>query len=197
MKKTILVLILLGMFVNVFPQSYDVKYTAEYVLKDAGGNEKSRMKYYRNGDKLKFQKVDNRGKADESTTDIYIFKDDPNVYTIVTNSAGKFGSKYARDVISIFMQTGVFIFDLGNVSTVFNNNTRVGSGTVLGKECVKYTVASNGEVSSDYYIYQDNLMLKRSVGNAVIGNTIEAITYDITSEVPESMFVVPTDVKYY
>jgi len=197
MKKSILVLIVMGIYLNVFPQSYDTKYTSEYVLKDAGGNEKSRMKHYRNGNKLKFQKIDNRGKVDESTTDIYIFKDEPKVYTIVTNSAGKFGSKYALDVMNVFMQTGIYIFDLGDVSVVFNNNTRVGSSTVLGMECIKYTIASNSEASSDYYIYQDNLMIKRWVGSAADGNSIEAVTYDNTSEVPESMFIIPADVTYY
>jgi hypothetical protein len=95
----------------------------------------------------------------------------------------------------IGMQTGIYILDLGNIDKVFNSNTRVGTGNVLGMECVKYTVASNGEASSDYFMYQDNLMLRRSVGSATEGNTIETISYE-TSVVPESIFILPADVQY-
>lgn len=195
MKKTIFALFFLGLFVNVFSQTYDVKYKAEYALKDARGTEISRLMHYRNGNKLKFQKVDNRGKANETTTDIYIDKDEAKIYMIITNSAGKFGTKAALDIMYIGMQTGIYILDLGNLDYIFNNNTRRGAGTVLGKECVKYTVVTDGESSSDYYMYQDNLMLRRSVGNATEGNTLEALSYEVTT-VPESTFIVPTDVQY-
>jgi hypothetical protein len=94
MKKVILVILLLGIYVNIFPQTYDVNYTSEYVLKDARGNEISRLKHYRNGSKLKFLKVDNAGKTNESTTEVFVNKDDAKIITVVTNSAGKFGTKH-------------------------------------------------------------------------------------------------------
>lgn len=197
MKKTILVLMLLGIYINIFPQSYDLNYSVEYALKDAGGTVLSKMKLYRNGTKMKFVKIDNAGKPNETTTDIYILKDENQVYSVVTNSAGKFGSRKALDIMYVFMQTGVYIFDLGNDGKIFNSNSRNGSGTVLGMDCEKYTVASNSEASSDYYMYQDNLMLKRSVGSVSEGNTIEALSYDNTTPVPESLFTVPADVTYY
>ena len=195
MKKIIIVIFLLGIYVNLFPQSYDLNYTAEYVLKDARGNEISRLKHYRNGNKLKFYKVDNSGKSNETTTEIYIYKDDAKIITVITNSAGKFGSKAALDIMYVGMQTGIYILDLGNIDYIFNNTSRAGTGNVLGMECSKYTMASNGEASSDYYMYQNNLMLKRSVGSAAEGNTIEAVSYD-TGVVPESNFVIPTDVRF-
>jgi hypothetical protein len=180
----------------VFSQDYDVKYIVEYAFKDAGGNILSKMKMYRNGSKIRFQKFSNTGKPDSTVTDIYIFKDEPKIYNIITNSAGKFGTKNAVDLMYVGMQTGVYILDLGNDGQIFNSNSRAGSGSVLGRDCVKYTIVSNAEASSDYYMYQDNLMLKRWVGSTAEGNSIEALSYDNTSDVPESIFVLPADVQY-
>ncbi len=201
--KTYLSAILLSIIIFngvLFSQEYDTKITAVYALKDARGTVLSKIKFFRNENKLKFTKVDNEGKSNETTTDIYILKDEPKIYNIVSNSAGKFGSKNAVDMSYVGMQTGIYIFDLGNDGTIFNSGTRVGTEMVLGKECVKYTIASQtvpGDyASSDYYIYQNNLMIRRHVGNASEGNTIEAISYDISSDVPESIFVVPLDVQY-
>jgi len=157
----------------------------------------SKIKLFRNGSKLKFTKKDNTGKPDSSTTNMYIFKDDNMVYTIITNSAGKFGTKHAVDLSYVGMQTGVYILDLGNDGTIFNSTSRASSGSVLGMDCVKYTIVSSADASSDYYIYQDNLMLKRSVGSVTEGNTIEALSFDNTTTVPESMFELPADVTYY
>lgn len=197
--KTILLLvtavIFFGSAVNSQP-AYDTKYTVEYALKDARGNILSKMKLFRNGSKLKFQKFDNVGKPDSTVTNIYIFKDEPKIYNIVSNSAGKFGSKNAVDMSYIGMQTGVYILDLPNDGKLFNSSTRAGSAVVLGFDCVKYTIATQGDASSDYYMYQDNLMLKRWVGSPSEGNSIEALSYDNTSDVPESIFIVPADVQY-
>ncbi len=205
MKKINIIVITL-VFCTIFTgldllsQTYDTKYTIEYALKDARGNILSKMKMYRNGGKIKFVKFDRVGKPDSSTTNIYIFKDEPKIYSIITNSAGKFGTKNAVDMSYVGMETGVYILDLPNDGKIFNSNTRAGSESVLGMECVKYTIASQtvpgDHASSDYYMYQDNLMLKRWVGSPTEGNSIEALNYDNTSEVPESMFVVPTDVQY-
>lgn len=195
MSKIVFILVLLGMYINLYPQTYDVNYTAEYALKDARGNEISRLKLYRNGNKLKFLKVDNSGKSNETTTEIFVIKDDAKIITVITNSAGKTGTKAALDIMYVGMQTGIYILDLGNIDYIFNNTSRAGTGNVLGMECVKYTVASNGEASSDYYMYQNNLMLKRSVGSSTEGNTIEALSYD-TNIVPESIFTIPADVQY-
>lgn len=185
---------------NIFTQSYDTKYTVEYALKDAGGNIKSKMMLYRNGSRMKFQKFDNTGKPDSSVTSIYVFKDEPKIYNIVVNSAGKFGTRNAVDMMYVGMQTGVYILDLPNDGKLFNSSTRAGSETVLGLDCAKYTIASQtvpgDHASSDYYMYQDNLMIKRWVGNAAEGNSIEALRYDNTTDVPESIFTIPGDVQY-
>jgi hypothetical protein len=197
LRKTIFVLFILGMFIDLFPQSYDVNYTIDYALKDARGTVLSKLKLYRSGNKLKFVKIDKAGKPDETTTDMYILKDENQVYTVITNSAGKFGTRHAVELSYVGMQTGVYILDLGNDGTIFNSNSRSGNATVLGMDCVKYTIVTQGDASSDYYMYQDNLMLKRWVGSPTEGNSIEALTFDNTTPVPESLFVVPTDVTYY
>lgn len=165
-------------------------------MKNASGVVQSRMKLYRDGSRMKFEKLDNSGKPDSTRTEIFIFKDEPKIYNIVSNSAGKFGTKNAVDLSYVGMQTGVYILDLENERRLFNSSLVSGSGSVLGMECVKYTIASDGEASSDYYMYQDNLMLKRWVGNAAEGNSIEALNYDNTSAIPESTFTLPAGVNY-
>lgn len=192
----IAVLVLFGLGVSLHSQNYDTKYTVVYALKDAAGNELSNVKLFRNAEKMKFQKVSNSGKPDESTTDIYINKNDPKIHTVITNSAGKFGGKYDLDIMYVFMNTGIYVLDLGHDGKIFNGTTKDGSGNVLGMDCVQYTVASDGSASSKYYMYQDNLMLKRTVGNSTEGNSIESLTYDNTSDVPESIFLIPSDVQY-
>lgn len=196
MKKSILFLLASIFVMQVFGQTYDTKYTIEYVLKNASGNIQSRMKLYRDGSLMKFEKIDNSGKPDSTRTEIFIFKDEPKIYNIVSNSAGKFGTKNAVDLSYVGMQTGVYILDLENDRRLFSSSYINGTGTVLGMECVKYTIISNGEASSDYYMYQDNLMLKRWVGNAAEGNSIEALSYDNTSAIPEGTFTLPGGVQY-
>src|SRR4030095_6031922 len=106
MKKVIILIAALSIFTSIiYPQSYDVKYTVEYALKDVRGTILSRMKLYRNGSKIKFQKFDNIGKPDSSTTSIYILKDEPKIYNIISNSAGKFGTKNNVDMSYVWMQT--------------------------------------------------------------------------------------------
>lgn len=196
MKRSLVFLFLLGFLLQANSQTYDTKYTIEYVLKNASGVIQSRMKLYRDGSRMKFEKLDNSGKPDSTRTEIFIFKDEPKIYNIVSNSAGKFGTKNAVDLSYVGMQTGVYILDLENERRLFNSSLVSGSGSVLGMECVKYTIASDGEASSDYYMYQDNLMLKRWVGNAAEGNSIEALNYDNTSAIPESTFTLPAGVNF-
>jgi hypothetical protein len=176
--------------------NYDVKFSAEYVLKDIKGNEINRMKLFRNGTKLKFTKVDNKGKDNETTTDIYIFKDEQKVYSIVSSKKAKFGGKHSLDMTYIGMLTGVYIFDMGNDGSIFNSSTQAGTGSVLGNECVLYDILVTADGKSEYYMYQDNLMLKRFAGTSTDGSTLEAISYDSSTDVPESIFVIPDDVQY-
>ncbi|CAN5651433.1 hypothetical protein BH10BAC5_BH10BAC5_03730 [soil metagenome] len=208
MKKIFLLTLLLGLYANVFSQTYDVNYTIEYALKKADGTEINRLKLFRNGDKLRFQKFSNQGKADSSTTDIYINKNDPKIYMITSNSAGKFGTKSDYDYMYAGMATGIYILDFDKMdangrsmlrSQIFTPASQSGTGTILGKECTKYTLITQSygseTASSDYYFFQDNLMLLRHVGTQNDGNNIEALSYD-SGIVPESMFTIPVDVLY-
>ena len=198
MIKTILFMFLFTVYsLIIFSQTnYDEKYSVEYVLKDIKGNEISRFKLFRNGSKLKFTKTDNKGKENESTTDIYIFKDESKAYTVISDKNIKVGNKHALDMSFIGMQTGVYIFDLGNDGSIFNNSMKAGTGSVLGYECVLYNLISYGDARTDYYMYQDNLMLKRFAGSSTDGSTIEAISYDVTGNIPESTFTLPSDVQF-
>lgn len=201
MKKIILTLSLVIFLFSQsisFSQSYDVNYTIEYALKKADGTEVSRMKFFRNGNQMKFLKMSDSGTPQEAKTEIFINKDDRKIYQIISNSTGKYGSKFDLDVMMVGMQTGVYILDLGNVD-LFNAGSLTGTGTVLGKACKEYTIVmqSNGTqlARSVYYIYQDNLMLKRSVGSDVEGNAIEALSYN-TAVVPSSVFDMPADITW-
>lgn len=201
MMKTILCAILFLMCFSAenYSQTFDTKYSAEYVLKDKSGTVISRMNHYRNGDKLKFVKVSNKGKADEMTTEVFIFKNEGKVYTLYTSKNVKMGNRHAIDLSFVGMLTGVYIFDLGNDGAIFNSNTRVGPEMVNGRECIRYNLvprdAPPGGIT-DYYFYQDNLMLKRVVGSVEENNSIEASSYDAGADVPESMFTLPAGVEF-
>ncbi len=196
MARTILFLLFFIFSSIIFSQSYDQNYTAVYALKDARGTEISRFKHYRNGNKLRFNIVQNSGMDNEKTIDIYIFKDEGKVYTVTAGRGYKTGSRHALDMSFIGMQTGVYILDLGNDGSIFNSNSRNGTNTVLGNTCTIYTLATQGDAKSEYSMYQDNLMLKRVVGSPTEGNTLEAASYDPNANVPESMFTLPTDVQF-
>jgi hypothetical protein len=116
---------------------------------------------------------------------------------VTSSSAGKFGSKHSMDMMYVGMQTGIYIFDLGNDGTVFNNNSKSGYGTVLGNDCVRYNLITAPDGGTDYYMYQDNLMLKRVAATSTDGSTIEALSFDNTTTVPESLFELPPGVIYY
>src|SRR5260221_14474561 len=77
MKKITAILFIFnfGFSCFIFPQSnYDTKYSSEYVLKDKAGTVLNSFKHYRSRDKLKFVKVSNKGKDNETTTEIFVFK---------------------------------------------------------------------------------------------------------------------------
>lgn len=201
MIKTFFISAVLFMFFTtiIFSQTYDTKYSSEYVLKDKSGTVLNSFKHYRSGDKLKFVKVSNKGKDNETTTEIFVFKNERKVYMVISGKNYKSGTRFNMDINSVFMQTGVYIFDLGNDGSIFNSNTRVGPEMVNGRECIRYNLvprdAPPGGIT-DYYFYQDNLMVKRVVGSVEENNTIEASSYDAGADVPESMFTIPTGVEY-
>lgn len=181
---------------TAFSQTFDQQYSSEYVLKKSDGTEINRMKHYRSGGKLKFTKVDNAGTEKETTTDIYIFKDENMIYQVTSGRQGKIGLKKPLDFMYAGMLTGVYIFDLGNDGSLFKSSYLSGTSDVLGMPCDKYTFATQGDASSDYYIYQNNLMLKRWVGSPTEGgNSIEATSYT-AGAVDESMFILPEGITY-
>jgi len=175
---------------------YDKKYITEYVLKDIRGNEINKMTLYRNGSKMKFVKINNKGKEDEVTTGVYILQDEQKVYTIISSKKITIGYKHSIDMSYVGMLTGVYIFELGNDGSIFNNRTRSGNVNVIGKDCVKYNIITSPDGSSDYYMYQDNLMLKRFAGTSTDGSTLEALSYNTEVEIPESTFLLPADVQF-
>ena len=178
------------------PPDFDTKYKIEYALKDARGTVLSKLLLQRDGDKIKFTKVDNRGKPDEMTTEMFIFKNESKVYTVYTTSVLKMGNRHSLDLSYVGMQTGVYILDLGNDGTLFNSSYINGTETVLGKECTRYIIVSQGDARSEYDMYQNNLMLKRWVGSTAEGNSIEALSFDGTSDIPAGTFTLPTGVEF-
>lgn len=197
-KTAIIIVLLLISFLNGMTQTanYDTKFKAEYVLKDIHGNEIGRIKVYRNNDKIRFNKVENPGKENELNTDVYAFKNENKSYMITSGKGVKLGYKYSAEMIFLGSLTGVYMFDLGNDGTVFNSSTRAGTETVLGKECVRYNLLTSADGTSDYYMYQDNLLFKRVAATSTDGGIFEVISYDNSSEIPESLFIVPVDVQY-
>ena len=199
MKKIEIFILLFAFCIvnSAFSQNtYDVKYTVEYVLKDYRGNEINRLKLYRNGDKLKFTTTANKGKDNEQTTDIYVFKNEGKVYTATITKNFKTGNRHSLDMSFIGMQTGVYILDLGNDGSVFNTNARSGTGNVLGYECTLYNLLTSPDGGSTFYMYQDNLTLKHFAQTTTSGTTLEAVSFDNSADVPESIFTLPSDITF-
>ena len=169
MLKSILFLFIFCSSLVLSQPVYDTKYSSEYVLKDARGTELNRFRHYRNGNKLKFTKVSDRGTDKETTTDIYVMKDEAKVYTVISGRGYKSGTRQTMDLSLVGMLTGVYILDLGNDGTIFNSRARNGTAAVLGRDCVVYTITAFGDAKSEYYMYQDNLMLKGWVGSVAEG----------------------------
>lgn len=200
MKKSILISALLFccLICDAFSQdpAYDLKYAVNYELKDINGNVKGGVKLYRDNDKMRFTATENRGTDLEKTTDIYIFKTEGKIYTVITGRGYKSGSRHAIDISFIGMQTGVYIIDLGDPIPLFPASEISGNGAVLGKDCVRYLIASFGDAKSEYFMYQNNLMLKRFVGSSAEGNTLEATSYDTNADIPAGTFTLPAGVDF-
>ncbi len=198
MKKTILLtaFVFCLFHVRAYSQDYDLKYTVNYELKDARGDVKGSVKLYRDNDKMRFTSTENRGTDLEKTTDIYIFKNEGKIYTVITGRGYKTGSRHAIDISFVGMQTGVYIIDLGDPIPLFPASEISGSGQVLGRDCTRYLITSFGDAKTEYFMYQNNLMLKRSIGSTTEGNTIEATSYDNTSDIPPGTFTLPTGVDF-
>ncbi|MDD5360550.1 MAG: hypothetical protein PHN88_00345 [Ignavibacteria bacterium] len=176
---------------------FDTKYTAEYVMKDIRGSELGRLKLYRNNNKLRFSKTENKGKDDEISTDVYVFKDENKAYLITSTKKIKLGFGHSSDLMTfVGMLTGIYILDLGNDGTIFNPSIKSGTDIVLGRECFKYTIMTAPDGGSFYWMFQDNLMLKRTAATSTDGTIFEAISYEPGIDVPESMFVLPADVQF-
>ena len=195
MKKITVVLFILGMTFNLFSQPYDTHYSIEYALKKADGTLISLMTMVRDGDKMKFTKINNRGKDDENKVDVYVFKNEGKVYTINTYRTFKMGTRHALDMSYVGMLTGVYLFELGNDGTIFNSNSLSGNTSVLGNDCTVYILATQGDAKSEYDMYQDNLMLRRFVGSPTEGNVLEATTFNKDAVISPSEFVIPADVQ--
>ena len=176
---------------------YDKKYTVEYSLKDIRGNEIGRIKLYRNEDKLKFTKTDNKGKENEVVTDVFIFKGEKKIYTITSSKKLKLGNKNNLDMNFVGMLTGVYILDLGNDGSIINSSRRTGTKNFLGKDCTEYTILTTADGGGTYYyFYQDNLMFRKSAMTSTDGSYMEALSYDTNTDVPDELFRVPADVQY-
>lgn len=196
MRKLILFFPLFLFSTFIFSQNYDTKYTLEYALKKADGTLISTMSFARDGDKMKFTKVNNRGLDNESKIEIYIFKDEGKVYTVNSGRGYQTGSRHALDLSFVGMQTGVYILDLGNDGTLFNSSYVTGTGSFLGNECTIYTFVTQGDAKSEYYMYQNNLMLKRWVGSPTEGNSLEATAFNKNADSPLGTFQLPRDVQF-
>jgi hypothetical protein len=72
------------------------------------------------------------------------------------------------------MQWGVYLLDLDQCEFLIQSSTASGSANVAGKDCTIYNVMQQGDLRTDYYIFNNQISLKMSSP----ATTIEAVSFD-------------------
>jgi hypothetical protein len=185
MKKFALLLLF---FMSLKLMAQD-RYIVEYQYSEKDGANKKTFTLYRDGDKIKFKGLDKYG----NTVTMWAFKDEKNIYTLTENSATKIGTKYkGMDCSYIGMQWGVYILDLDNCDFLLGSSTPQGAESVAGKECSAYNIMQQGDIRTDYYIYDNKLMLKRTAPTT----TIEATSFNDNPTFSADEFTLPAGIEW-
>lgn len=185
MKKIALLLLF---FISLKPAAQD-RYTVDYQYSEKDGANKKTFTLYRDGDKIKIKGLDKYG----NSVTMWAFKNEKNIYTLTENSAAKIGNKYKGiDCSYIGMQWGVYILDLDNCQFVFDNTTAQGTIDVAGKNCTIYNIIQQGDIRTDYYIYDNKLMLKRTTPTT----TIEATNFNDNPTFSPDEFTLPSGIQW-
>ncbi|MCC6866466.1 MAG: hypothetical protein IT280_09950 [Ignavibacteria bacterium] len=139
----------------------------------------------KNGNNYKFIGVDTYG----NDVIMYINKDERKIYTVTKNGDLTIGTRYnGIDCSYPGMHWGVYLLDLDKCGYLMQSVTASGSDTIAGKECTIYNAAQQGNLRTDYYIYNNQISLKMSSPST----TIEAISFDESPVFSSTEFTPPS-----
>ncbi len=182
-------LIIFFLFFTCLKLAAQDKYAIDYEYFEKDGQNKKPFILYRDGDKIKFKGVDKYG----STVTMFILKNENTIYTVTENTATTIGVKFrGLDCSYVGMQWGVYILDLEKCEFLLNNSTAQGTVNVAGKECTIYNIIQSGDARTDYYIYNNNLMLKRTTPTT----TIQATSFNDNPTFTADEFTVPPGIQW-
>jgi hypothetical protein len=182
-------LIISLLFLTLFKLSAQDKYKVEYEFFETGGEHRKTFTLSRDGDKIKIKGVDKYG----GTVTMYIYKDERAIYTLTEQRDVKIGTKFnGLDCSYVGMQWGVYILDLDKCEFVLQSSTLQGTATVAGKECNMYNMMTSGDLRTDYYFYNNNLMLKRTAPTT----TIQALSFDDNPVFAPDEFTKPANILW-
>ncbi len=182
-------LIIFFLFFTCLKLTAQDKYAIDYEYSEKDGQNKKPFTLYRDGDKIKFKGVDKYG----STVTMYILKNENTIYTVTENKATTIGVKFTGlDCSYVGMQWGVYILDLEKCEFLLNSSTVQGTANVAGKECTIYNIIQSGDARTDYYIYNNNLMLKRTAPTT----TIQATSFNESPTFAADEFKIPSGIEW-
>ncbi len=185
MKKFALLLLF---FISLKLAAQD-RYIIEYQYSEKDGGNRKTFTLSRDGDKIKFKGKDKYG----NMVTMWAFKNENSIYTLTENDATKIGTKYnGMDCSYLGMQWGVYILDLNNCDFLISNSTADGSADVAGKTCTIYNIMKQGDLRTDYYIYDNKLTLKSSSP----ATTIEALSFNDNPTFAPDEFTLPSGIDW-
>ena len=185
MKK----LAILLLFFISFKAAAQDKYTIEYQFSEKDGNNQKTFTLSRDGDKIKLKGKDKYG----NMVTMWAFKNENTIYTLTENKDVKLGTKYnGMDCSYIGMQWGIYILDLNSCDYLISNASAEGTADIAGKTCTIYNVMKQGDLRTDYYVYDNKLTLKMSSP----ATTIVALSFNDSPTFAPDEFTLPTGVDW-
>ena len=185
MKKIIISLL----FLTCLKLAAQDKYLVEYEYFENTGENRKTFTLSRDADKIKIKGVNTTG----ATVTMYILKDERAIYTVTEQRGTIIGTKYRGfDCSYVGMQWGIYLLDLDKCEFFISSSTAQGTANVAGKECTLYNIIQSGDARTDYYIYNNKLMLKRTTPTT----TIQATSFNENPVFTAGEFTIPSNIQW-
>jgi hypothetical protein len=186
MKKLSLLFLFMIFGTKLFSQDM---YAVEYRFSEKPTANTKNFTLSRSGDNIKIKGTNTTGAA----VTMYILKGEGNIYTLTETKDAKIGVKYkGLDCNYVGMQWGVYILDIPKCEFILQTGTAQGTVTIAGKETTMYNIANDGNVRTDIYIYNNNLMLKRDAPTTII----EALSFNDSPVFTADEFTPPAGINW-
>lgn len=186
MKKSNFALIIILTAVNIITGNISAQdiYKITYKFSEKDNTNSKTFTLNRSNNDYLIEGVDKYG----NNVKMYVKKDERKIYTVTSNSAVTIGTRHIGIECSyIGMQWGVYLLDLDKCEFLLQMATAAGSSVVAGKDCTIYNVMQQGDLRTDYYIYNNQISLKMTSPST----TIEAVSFQDNPSFPADEFTLP------